>query len=177
MPCRSSLASICFRPRDNCARSRRASGASGGGSVGKILAGGDRELEAAGFDVAGGFTVWEWACCFGIRDFFRSGLICLATLSQSARSSSLKLRLRRAGGVPSVVIEGLFIGIGDGATGDKDAPRESRSNSAEVPAMAPRQKPMSSKLSQLTPAWPSAVSRSLPRWLVFLRSAGRLAET
>ena len=36
MPCRSSLASISLRPRDSCERSRRPSGASGGGDGGGV---------------------------------------------------------------------------------------------------------------------------------------------
>ena len=36
MPCRSSRASICFRPRESCERSRRPSGASGGAADGSF---------------------------------------------------------------------------------------------------------------------------------------------
>jgi hypothetical protein len=90
------------------------------------LGDGDRCADdAAGFEVVGAFAWRELACGFDGRGFFRSGLVCLATLSHSARSSSLKLRLRRAaGGESGIVIEGRFIGDGDNDSDGKDAPRE-----------------------------------------------------
>jgi hypothetical protein len=89
-----------FFPRDNRERSRRPSGANGGGAGGcgfggrKILAGG------GGFDVAGLVAAnvsaaGESADALAARCFFRSGFVCLATLSHNAHSSSLKARLRR----------------------------------------------------------------------------------
>jgi hypothetical protein len=39
----------------------------------------------------------EAACGFAAECLCRSGLVCLATCSHSARSSSLRLRLRRGG--------------------------------------------------------------------------------
>jgi hypothetical protein len=57
-------------------------------------------------DAAGGFAT---------RGCLRSGLTCLATLSHSARSSSLKTRLRRGGtGISGMMLEGRrFIGNRD----------------------------------------------------------------
>jgi hypothetical protein len=44
---------------------------------------------------------------FAARGFFRSGFVCFATLSHSARSSSLKLRLRRGDAASSgIELEG-----------------------------------------------------------------------
>jgi hypothetical protein len=56
-------------------------------------------------------------CVLAPRGFFRSGLTCRATLSQSARSSSLKVRLAREGaGLSGIEDEGgRFIGFGDNA--------------------------------------------------------------
>ena len=52
--------------------------------------------------------------------FYRSGLVCLATLSHNARSSSLRLRLRRGGGSNSGINGGRFIGDGDSDNDDND---------------------------------------------------------
>src|SRR2546423_11351954 len=126
MPCRSRRASICFFPRDRCARSRRASGASGGGAgLGKIVSevNGLRD-DSAGFTAAGPSAAWELACAFVAPGFFRSGLVSLATLSQSARSSSLKLRLRRAAaGKSGGGAEERFLGCGGGGEGGRGASR------------------------------------------------------
>ena len=100
MPCRSSRASICFRPRDSCDRSRRPSGASGGAAgfgAFEILADESGCDEAVGFAVTGGSTPGNASGGFAARGFFRSGLVCFATLSHNARSSSLSARLRRGG--------------------------------------------------------------------------------
>src|ERR1700676_2131201 len=53
------------------------------------------------------------ACAFAARGFFRSGLICFATLSHNSRSSLLNARLRRGGAADSGVSSGQserFIG-------------------------------------------------------------------
>src|SRR3954468_21827857 len=73
MPCRSSRASICLRPRDSCERSRRPNGANGGGG-GALL---DGEVLGGGGLVAGlvATTAWSAAAVFGARAFFRNGLI------------------------------------------------------------------------------------------------------
>ncbi len=99
MPCKSSRASISLRPRDRCDRSRRPIGASGGGSGfgGTTIRGGAAcRGEAAGFGAAFGSVATDAAGGF-TRCRLRSGLTCLATLSHSARSSSLRPRLRRGG--------------------------------------------------------------------------------
>ena len=67
-------------------------------------------------DKTGGFA----ASCFvsgapasglAARGFFRNGFVCFVTLSQSARSSSLKMRFRRSADNSTSEIEGgLFIG-------------------------------------------------------------------
>jgi hypothetical protein len=49
-------------------------------------------------------------CGFGVRCRLASGLACRATLSHNARSSSLRLRLRRGGLGKSGVDGGRFIG-------------------------------------------------------------------
>ena len=49
----------------------------------------------AGLAAADGSVGVSVGCALATRGFFRSGLTCLATLSHSARSSSLKPRLRR----------------------------------------------------------------------------------
>src|SRR6195256_3996404 len=104
MPCRSSRASISFRPRESCKRSRRPSGASSGGAARgtcgfgarRILVDGGGFGEAAGFAAAGASVAGESpAGGFAARCFLRSGLVCFATLSHNARSSSLRLRFRR----------------------------------------------------------------------------------
>src|ERR1700676_3301435 len=110
MPCRSSRASISVRPRERCERARRPIGASGGGCCfgGASIFGG-----ASGFGEATGFDATETSASSGAVGGFkarcrlRSGLTCFATLSHSARSSSLKPRLRRGGGVNSgIEVEG-----------------------------------------------------------------------
>ena len=53
----------------------------------------------------------EAGCDFAARDLFRNGLICLATLSHSARSSSLSARLRRGVANSGIEVEDeRFIG-------------------------------------------------------------------
>jgi hypothetical protein len=49
---------------------------------------------AAGFAAAGASAAGA-PSAFAVRGFFRNGFVCFATLSHSARSSSLKFRLRR----------------------------------------------------------------------------------
>jgi len=119
MPCRSSRASICFRPRESCERSRRPSGASGGAADGSF---GARAISAgeSGFGGATGFTASvpesDKNCRrLGGARFLRSGLICFATLSHKACSSSLSARLRRddAGNSGCVGDGWRFIGGGD----------------------------------------------------------------
>ena len=92
MPCRSSRASICLRPRESCERSRRPSGASGG-ALGPWLSrhpcGRKRFWRCDGFGGRRRLVAGEAACGFAARDFFRNGLVCFATLSHSACSSSL----------------------------------------------------------------------------------------
>ena len=126
MPCRSSRASMSFRPRDNCERSRRPSGANGGaagrplGLVRSVL----RPLISAQPQAwRNGLLSRSEDAAFAARGFLRSGLNCLATVSQSARSSSLSARLRRGEGGASR-IGGRFTttsadnnsgGCGDGA--------------------------------------------------------------
>ena len=73
-----------------------------------------------------GFTAAGASACsaaFATRGFFRNGLVCLATLSHSARSSSLSARLRRGGSTSSGMTRERFIGRrdNDGRAGD-DAP-------------------------------------------------------
>src|SRR5439155_502091 len=78
MPCRSSRASISFRPRESCARSRRPSGASGGviGFVARgILANGSGLGGTAAFAAAVGSICAEATSVFPARGFLRSGLI------------------------------------------------------------------------------------------------------
>ena len=87
-----------MRPRESFERSRRPSGASGGAAdfggpaawTGKCGFG-----AVAGLAAADGSVGVSVGCALATRGFFRSGLTCLATLSHSARSSSLKPRLRR----------------------------------------------------------------------------------
>jgi len=64
-------------------------GAAAGLATGLVDVGGAIGVFAAA-EVAG------WA--LASRDFFRNGLVCLATLSHNARSSSLSVRLRWGGG-------------------------------------------------------------------------------
>src|SRR6202000_3501194 len=105
-------APISFVPFDSCERSRRPSGASGG-TIGFLAVG-----------VGVGITIFRWvsalattfASAFGgagcdtaARRFARRGLICLATASHNACSSSLSVRLRRGG---SRIRGGRFIVIG-----------------------------------------------------------------
>jgi len=52
----------------------------------------------------------EAGCDFAARDLFRNGLICLATLSHSARSSSLSARLRRGVANSGIEVDERFIG-------------------------------------------------------------------
>ena len=68
-------------------------------------------LAGAGFGCFG-----STACDFAARGFLRKGLTCLATLSHSERSSSLKARLRRDTGTSRPVNEfERFIGCDDSA--------------------------------------------------------------
>ena len=100
MPCRSSRPSISFRPRDSCERSRRPRGASGGGLSGlrflATRASADDFGPVADFAATNVSSTIAATGAFAARAFFRSGLICFATLSHKTRSSSLKARLRRA---------------------------------------------------------------------------------
>src|SRR3954470_13592356 len=105
MPCRSSRASISLRPRDSFVRSRLPSGASGGtagfaarGAGAAAIGRGDDAGRVAG--AAGEGSVRGAACTLATRCFL-SGLTCLATLSHSARSSSLSARRRGEGRGPS----------------------------------------------------------------------------
>jgi hypothetical protein len=67
-------------------------GGKSGFAAGLTLAG------TCGFDAAADFAAAAVSASFLTeRGFFRSGFTCLATFSQSARSSSLKLRLRCGG--------------------------------------------------------------------------------
>src|SRR6185437_2275598 len=52
------------------------------------------------------------SCAAGLaaRAFFRNGFVCLATVSHSARSSSLSARLRRGGSTSSGMKRERFIG-------------------------------------------------------------------
>jgi hypothetical protein len=69
--------------------------------------------EASGFAAAGACASGATVCGFAARCFLASGLACLATLSHNARSSSLKLRLRRGGAGNSGIVGGRFIDGGD----------------------------------------------------------------
>src|SRR5207245_3057321 len=83
-----------------CDRSRRPIGASGGGSGfegATIRAGVMCFGEAAGFGASLVSPSNATTGGFEARCRLRSGLTCLATLSHSARSSSLRPRLRRGG--------------------------------------------------------------------------------
>ena len=153
MPCRSSRASISLRPRDSCERSRRPSGASGGAAGGGaglarsrgVLAGGSCFGGLAGLAAAGVTGSGDAACAFAARAFLRSGFVCLATLSHSARSSSLRLRLRRGADNSGIGIEGGRF-IGRGGDGDDDgsdggAPHGSARCSAALPATGPALRP------------------------------------
>src|SRR3954454_21808217 len=124
MPWRSSRASISFRPRDRCDRSRRPIGASGGGfgfEGTTIGAGATCFGKAAGF----GPTLLSASAAttggFEARCRLRNGLTCLATLSHSARSSSLRPRLRRGGSGNSGIKSGRRRFIDDGDIGASDA--------------------------------------------------------
>jgi hypothetical protein len=66
--------------------------------------------DVAGFGIADSSKVCAVVCAFR-RGLFRSGLVCLATLSHKVRSSSLKPRLRRGGaGISGIRVGGGFIG-------------------------------------------------------------------
>src|ERR1700688_1936823 len=150
MPCRSSRASICFLPRDNCERSRRPSGASGGAAgpsgfgARKILADTDGLGCATGFGTEAASTVSGFAA----RGLLRRGFVCLATLSHNARSSSLRLRLRRGGvGNSGMEVEERFIGRGDNDRCGGDAPRGPGRYSAGLPAVVQLLKPAPPRLS------------------------------
>jgi hypothetical protein len=108
-----------LRPRESWERSRRPIGASGGAAGlggGGILTdwGG---LGAAAGIAAGGVSASVKPGGLAARCLLRSGFVCFATLSHSARSSSLRLRLRRGGAGNSgiEVADGRFIGCGDNA--------------------------------------------------------------
>jgi hypothetical protein len=130
MPCRSSRASISFRPRESCERSRRPMGASGGaggasGFGGSIILEGGTCLDGAGFAAAAISATGVAAGGLAARSLFRSGFVCFVTLSHSARSSSLKPRLRR-GGAANSGIEGeggRFIGGDDNDDSNAGAAR------------------------------------------------------
>ena len=82
-----------------------------GPSEGRNIGFGDAAFPAATVSAAG-----TAASAFAARDFLRRGLVCLATLSHSARSSSLRPRLRRGeAGDSGIGVEGRFIGRGDSA--------------------------------------------------------------
>ena len=146
IPCRSSRASMSFLPRESCERSRRPSGASGGAAGGRsglgargILADRSDLGDAAGLISAGASISGDAACGLAARGFFRSGRVCLAILSQRARSSSLKLRLRR-GGADSSGIEvggGRFIGCDGNDDSDGGGAHGSVRCSAALPAAVP----------------------------------------
>jgi hypothetical protein len=70
--------------------------------------------DAASF-AATGFSVSGEVACALAASFFRKGFACFATLSHNARSSSLKLRLRRgdAGNSRIWIGGGRFIGCRD----------------------------------------------------------------
>ena len=147
MPCRSSRASISFRPRDRCDRSRRPIGASGGGSGfegATIRAGATCLGEAAGFGATLLSASAEATDGFEARRL-RNGLTCLATLSHSARSSSLRPRLRRGGsGNSGIELDGRrFIDDGDIGAGDADAalrkPLQPWAAAREAAPASPRQ--------------------------------------
>ena len=88
-----------FLPRDSFDRSRRPSGAKGGGVAGRGVC---TTFTDAGFGCNGGCAAivasasGGGACALAARWRLRSGLICFATLSQSARSSSLRPRFAAA---------------------------------------------------------------------------------
>ena len=73
-----------------------------------ILAGASVRGAATGFAAGGVSATGKASGDFAARGFFRSGLVCLATLSHNARSSSLNARLRRGGA------DNSGIGVGDG---------------------------------------------------------------
>jgi hypothetical protein len=87
-----------------------------------------------GLDDAAGFAVFAVSAsdktisALAARGFFRSGFICLATLSHKARSSSLRLRFRRGETGNSGIKgeDGRFIGRrGNGDIGGGGAARGS----------------------------------------------------
>src|SRR5882757_5319022 len=180
MPCRSSLASISLRPRDRCERSRRPIGASGGGSgrggetigAGAGTFGEATGLGAALASVSGGATGG-----FAARCRLRNGLTCLATLSQSACSSSLRPRLRRGGsGNSGIKLEDRRF-IGGIGGGDGGTFREPGRCSGALPAAAPV---LQLWLGQLE--WPAFASSlppvaSPPAHQFSGPSADRFAET
>ena len=89
------------------------------------LEGATNRAGAACFGDAAGFgTAWFAASTGAIEGLtmrLRSGLTCLATLSHSARSSSLRPRLRRGGSGNSGIDDLRFIDDGDIGAGDVDA--------------------------------------------------------
>ena len=115
-----------FRPRESCERSRRPSGASGGAAgagfgARAILMAGDGFGPATAFAAAGILESGEATGGFVVRALLRSGLVCFATLSQSARSSSLSARLRRGGDNSGIEVEDeRFIGRGGTDRHDRD---------------------------------------------------------
>src|SRR4051812_26470773 len=133
MPCKSSLASIGLRPRDSFDRSRRPSGASGGGGGtlldGEVLCGGG--LVAALTAIAACSTV----ALFGARGFFRNGLIWMATLSHRARSSWLSAR-RRGGAVFGIGVEARFMAAGGSGDGDRAVGDDRAASSQAGPRVA-----------------------------------------
>src|ERR1700736_122786 len=140
MPCRSSLASMSFLPRDNCERSRRPSGAKGGGDV---FGGETIGAAAFGFGAIACFVTaavsdaGAAASAFATRGFLRSGLTCLATLSHSARSSSLSARRRRGVTDNSGIGAGRFIvGCDSGGRDDGAVLRGLVRYGAALPATA-----------------------------------------
>ena len=101
MPCRSSRASISFRPRE-IASARGGRSAPAAAACG--LGGGDNSRRRRSRWRRNGPWQRHRLSASGarpglspVRGRLRSGLTCFATLSHSARSSSLRLRLRRGG--------------------------------------------------------------------------------
>src|SRR5258708_1964418 len=93
---------------------QRALGASGGASgFGTRAASGSGFSGTAGFAAVGASESGAAVCGFAARGFFRNGFVCFATLSHSARSSSLRLRRRRGDACNSGIEVGeRFIGRG-----------------------------------------------------------------
>ena len=175
MPCRSSRASISFRPRESCERSRRPSGANGGatGATSGLgargtLAGGCAFGAAAGFAATGVSESGAASCGFAARDRFRNGLVCFATLSHRTRSSSLRARLRRGGDDNSGIEGERFIGRGGSHDSDAGgAVHGSVWGSAVLPAAVPvSRRPPGLKLARRLPkvAPPRARRSSQAPW-------------